>query len=559
MTPHRKSMTRVDDSRSGTLIVTSTLVSSPFSRTSLLEATRTRRALGGSLHRRRDGCFTLRALLVSGVATLATPGAAQSFSTRTDILNALRSCNPSWSSSETFANCQNVYGVHISDWDVSSVDDMRYLFTGDYMYTMYYNNVNTAGFNADISRWDVSSVTSMYAMFRSTANFDGDLSNWDVSSVTSMSYMFQNAYSFDGDLSNWNTANVNDASGMFSGATAWLNNHIWVSSNPNYNNDGPPDRWCGSNCPFPADGQALKHAVVNCLNANPDGNCDCSQSWINCQHGTRQPMSEWDVSRVTTMSQLFANSSYGVDSQNFNADISRWNTHSVTDMSSMFQNAHNFNVDLSTWNTASVTSMSYMFQNVHNFNADISNWNTQSLHSMYGMFENAKSFNVDITKWTCDAYEADRSRTNVENMFKGADAWHASYVNTHTGYFDLNLGPPNMWVPVDEYTKGDSSFFAKDKRVQVLIAFVAVLGAGLLGVVVFLIVRCATHRRRTAKKVTTQFRIAHAHNAVSQQQQNFGMPPMPPGAAVLPGRSPIVVTLPAMAASPTETPESQQV
>ena len=111
-----------------------------------------------------------------------------------------------------------------------------------------------------------------------------------------------------------------------------------------------------------------------------------------------------------------------------------------------------------------------------------------------------------------------------------------------------------MWVPVDEY-KGDSSFFAKDKRVQILIAFVAVLGAGLLGVVVFLIVRCATHRKRTAKKVTTQFRIAHAHNAVSQQQM-LGMSPMPPGPPVLPGRSPIVVTLPA-AAPPTAAPAQQ--
>ena len=98
--------------------------------------------------------------------------------------------------------------------------------------------------------------------------------------------------------------------------------------------------------------------------------------------------------------------------------------------------------------------------------------------------------------FACDAYEADRSRTNVENMFKGADAWHASYVNTHTGYFDLNLGPPNMWVPVDEYNDGDSSFFAsKDKRVQILIAFVAVLGALVAAMGIFLIVRCVTHGR----------------------------------------------------------------
>ena len=596
-------MTHVDDSRSGTLIVTSTLVSSPCSRTSLLEATRTRRALGGSRRRRRrrrDGSVTLRALLVSGVTTLAGPCAACSYSgggyysgcnspfwSRYDLGNALRNCNPSWHSSETFGNCVDGNGVSISDWDVSGVTDMSYLFS-NYMGGVF---TNARGFNTDISRWDVSSVTNMYRMFDYAQSFNGDLSNWDVSSVTNMGYMFYYASSFDGDLSSWNTANANNnAYGMFSGATAWLNNHIWVSSISNYNNDGPPDRWCGSNCPFPADGSALKEAVASCLIANPDGNCDCSQSWINCRHGLSQPMSEWDVSRVTTMNRLFANNSngmymppyYGVNTQNFNADISRWNTHSVTDMNSMFQNVHNFNVDLSTWNTqavtsmsymfqnahnfnadistwntASVTSMSYMFQNAHNFNADISRWNTQSLAHMEKMFENAHSFDADITKWTCDAYESQRTRSQVEDMFKGADAWHASYVNTHTGYFDLNLGPPNMWVPVDQY-QGDSSFFAKDKRVQILVAFVAVLGAGLLGVVVFLIVRCATHRKRTAKKVTTQFRIAHAHNAVSQQQI-LGMPPMPPGAPMLPGRSPIVVTLPAMAASPTETPGAQQV
>ena len=152
------------------------------------------------------------------------------------------------------------------------------------------------------------------------------------------------------------------------------------------------------------------------------------------------------------------------------------------------------------------------------------------------MFENAKSFNADITKWTCDAYERDRSRDDVEDMFKGADAWHANYVNTHTGYFDLNLGPPNMWVPVDEYD-GDS-FFAKDKRVQVLIAFVAVLGALIAAMGIFLIVRCATQRQRAAKKVATQFRIAHAHGA---------MIPGAPSPPTLPGRSPIVVTLPAAA------------
>jgi len=451
-------------------------VTSPF-----LETSRTRRSPNASRRRRRyDDSVTLRALFASCVGTLVAPCAACSwssglrrytgcnspFSNQWHIGSALYNCNVNWNSAETYENCVDGNNVHISDWDVSQVQDM-----GSFCDGMYFDN---RGFNADISRWDVSSVTNMAYMFSYAQSFNSDIANWNVASVTDMRYMFSYAQSFNGDLSNWNTANVNDAYRMFRGATAWQNSHIYVYSS-GWSEDGPPDRWCGSNCAFPADGSALKEAVASCLNANSDGNCDCSQSWINCRHGLSQPMSEWDVSRVTTMSQLFADNPngmymppyYGVNTQNFNADISRWNTHSVTDMNSMFQNAHNFNVDLSTWNTHAVTSMSYMFQNAHNFNADISNWNTQSLAHMEKMFENAHSFDADITKWTCDAYESQRTRSQVEDMFKGADAWHASYVNTHTGYFDLNLGPPNMWVPVDEYHEGDSSFFSKDKRVQI--------------------------------------------------------------------------------------------
>ena len=137
----------------------------------------------------------------------------------------------------------------------------------------------------------------------------------------------------------------------------------------------------------------------------------------------------------------------------------------------MFSDGRGFNADISRWNTHAVTSMSHMFLNAHNFNADISNWNTRSLQQMQNMlqnmFENAKSFNSDITKWTCTAYGALKTREPVENMIKGAEAWHANYVNTHTGYFDLNFGSPNMWVPVDDNQGvecnegGDSSFLCK--------------------------------------------------------------------------------------------------
>ena len=309
-----------------------------------------------------------------------------------------------------------------------------------------------------------------------------------------------------------------------------------------------PPYWYGQSiCYSPFNDQwEIQTALQYC---NP--NWSNSETFENCHDYYGVHISDWDVSRVEDMNNLFGSYS------GFNADISRWDVSSVTDMNSMFSNTQSFNGDLSNWNTHAVTSMSYMFQNVENFNADISRWNTQSLAFMQNMFENAKSFDADITKWTCDAYERSRTRNNVDNMFTGADAWHASYVNTHAGYFDRDLGPPNMWMPNGAYKKEST----KDK---VYIALFALMGTAMLAMAIYLIVRCATHRKRTAKKVTTQFRIAHAHNAVSQQQM-LGMSPMPPGAPMLPGRSPIVVTLPAAAAPPTaalaqqDTEESQQV
>ena len=65
---------------------------------------------------------------------------------------------------------------------------------------------------ADLSAWDVSSVTTMSSMFRGSA-FNGDISQWDVSSVTSMSSMFSFG-DFNGDVSQWDVSSVTDMSSM---------------------------------------------------------------------------------------------------------------------------------------------------------------------------------------------------------------------------------------------------------------------------------------------------------------------------------------------------------
>ena len=92
----------------------------------------------------------------------------------------------------------------ISNWDVSNVEDMDYMFC--------YNSK----FNGDISNWDVSNVKRMNYMFQhsSFTGENGDISNWDVSNVEYMNSMFMES-KFNGDISNWDVSNVKDMMCMF--------------------------------------------------------------------------------------------------------------------------------------------------------------------------------------------------------------------------------------------------------------------------------------------------------------------------------------------------------
>ena len=82
--------------------------------------------------------------------------------------------------------------IDISNWDVSNVRDMNWMFIN-------------SNFNGDISNWDVSNVERMYRMFENS-KFNGDISNWDVSNVRDMGWMFAHS-KFNGDISNWNVLN----------------------------------------------------------------------------------------------------------------------------------------------------------------------------------------------------------------------------------------------------------------------------------------------------------------------------------------------------------------
>jgi surface protein len=71
------------------------------------------------------------------------------------------------------------------------------------------------------------------------------------------------------------------------------------------------------------------------------------------------------------------------------------------------------------------------------FNADISGWDTSSVTRMDGMFRQASAFNADISGWDTGLV------TNAVDMFSGATAWLATYGRKdRTASYD---GPPTAW------------------------------------------------------------------------------------------------------------------
>ena len=141
-----------------------------------------------------------------------------------------------------------------------------------------------------------------------------------------------------------------------------------------------------------------RNTLIAMINDDEDVTRVCT-SRIVCMNGLfadltfNQDISSWDTSNVTTMYQIFFNTSL------FNQDIGNWDTGSVTNMEGMFLNNNAFNQDIGNWDTSNVTILWRMFQNNTAFNQDIGDWDTSNVIGMDYMFDNNTAFNQDLSMW----------------------------------------------------------------------------------------------------------------------------------------------------------------
>ncbi len=112
-----------------------------------------------------------------------------------------------------FQLCTSLETPDFSNWDTSTIENMKDMFNG------------ATKFNGNISNWNTSNVAVFMRMFSDANSFNQDISSWDANKANNFFQMFYNASSFNQNIASWSIGknsvfdvNFNE---MFRGATAF--------------------------------------------------------------------------------------------------------------------------------------------------------------------------------------------------------------------------------------------------------------------------------------------------------------------------------------------------
>jgi len=386
-----------------------------------------------------------------------------------------------------FQNTQR-FNQNLNSWNVSRVTNMS---------SMFFRSSGTTAFNNGSSTFDASNTLIWYApncrtfasMFSSSQVFSQPIPFLvDTSGITldasgngvSLASMFiNNSFRFNQNLNTWNVSRVTDMSTMFGSAAAFNNGSLINDGSNNLNNWYAP--LCRTFSSMFNGASAFNQSILSLVDTSgitldAIGNGVNLSSMFGSAPRFNQNVSNWNVSRVTTMASMFNVATA------FNQNLNSWNVSRVTTMASMFTGATNFNngqllppdisgnvaiasytnatstlyspsaaftQDLSVNNVLIITRLGIIYISQIQYiisdaslvlltpNSSISSgitsikkqvagtadlsWNTTNVTTMASMFQNAYYFNQNINTWNVS------NVTTMLNMFGSSTS-----TNKHT-------------------------------------------------------------------------------------------------------------------------------
>lgn len=297
-----------------------------------------------------------------------------------DVSNFNPSLMPTTALDYFFKGCTSLTSVDLSNWDVSNVTSMNFMFQDC-------TNLQTI---TGLEKWNTSKVTDFREVFfgcTSLSSFPA-IENWNMSRACKFDHMFRGSGCTGTFRPNWNLSNIGngDAFGlthMFSYLNSTTDTIIDLSNCTVPKNHPVVEAasYVFSNSPHTTQVKFPKNLKLGNMNA----------MFRNCSGLTTVDISGLDLSECTVMSLVFQG-----NTSLTSLDLSNLDVRKVTTFESMFENCTNLQTitGIETWatTTASGANISKMFYNCSSLTSDI---------DMHGITAYVSSSNAIYTFANC--------------------------------------------------------------------------------------------------------------------------------------------------------------
>ncbi len=278
--------------------------------------------------------------------------------------------------SKLFYGYTNTEVLDLSNFDLSSAENMKYMFYGD-------TNLKDIIWPDNMDTSDVSDMSYMFAKCENLE--DLDVSGFDTSNVTTMKYMFAMVGLEEIDLSNFDTSNVTDMYAMFYKSTSLK--YVDTSSFDTSNVTTMRGMFYGD----------IGLEELDLSNFDTSNVENLSYVFYNCEGLTSLNVSSFDTSKATDLSYMFGNC-HNLTS----LDVSNFDTSNVENLSYTFYNLRNLTtLDVSNFDTSNVTNFDSTFRDCRGLETiDLSNFDTSSATLIRGMFYDCTSLkSIDLSNF----------------------------------------------------------------------------------------------------------------------------------------------------------------